>query len=340
MQPRANVVMSAGDPALILQNKGGGHGEFGYHLALELAIKHGRPVTILHEGAGPNFKEAHRAYGDLDAAGVKVLWCEDLTDADACLSKLKGASFGSVIDNWSKSSEAISPYAEAAKDWGVSTFAYVSSAGMYMPEKDSEGPITEDCPVKLTSQRQAEEKLAELGLPWTCFRPQYVYGPKQGKSYLAYFFDRLTRGAPVPVPGAGDQMVTMTHAADNAAMISAAIDNEAAVGQVFNCATSALITYDDLALLCASAAGVDSPRIVHYDPKAVAPGSTKAIGFPFRETPFYVSVAKAKEVLGFRPKNVITQDIKWYYADNYVGAGKADKEVDLSKDEVVLKVAT
>ena len=40
----------------------------------------------------------------------------------------------------------------------------------YMPEKDSEGPITEDCPVKLTSQRQAEEKLAELGLPWTCFR--------------------------------------------------------------------------------------------------------------------------------------------------------------------------
>ena len=102
----------------------------GYHLALELAIKHGRPVTILHEGAGPNFKEAHRAYGDLDAAGVKVLWCEDLTDADACLSKLKGASFGSVIDNWSKSSEAISPYAEAAKDWGVSTFAYVSSAGM------------------------------------------------------------------------------------------------------------------------------------------------------------------------------------------------------------------
>jgi hypothetical protein len=36
----------------------------------------------------------------------------------------------------------------------------------------------------------------------------------------------------VPVPGSGNQIVSMTHAADNAAMIAAAIDNQAAVGQV------------------------------------------------------------------------------------------------------------
>jgi len=89
----------------------------GYHLALELAQGQGRAVTILHEGKGPNAKEAHRAYGDLDTAGVKVIWCEDLTDAPACLAKLEGATFGSVIDNWSKSPEAITPYAAAAKDW-------------------------------------------------------------------------------------------------------------------------------------------------------------------------------------------------------------------------------
>jgi hypothetical protein len=28
-------------------------------------------------------------------------------------------------------------------------------------------------------------------------RPQYIYGPAQGKSYLAFFFDRITRGRPV-----------------------------------------------------------------------------------------------------------------------------------------------
>ena len=105
-----------------------------------------------------------------------------------------------------------------------------------------------------------EEKLAELGLPYSYFRPQYIYGPVQGKSCkptrselataqmprwrgsramlsavshrhtfgsrhvdLAFFFDRLTRGRPVPVPGDGTQAVTMTHAADNAQMICNAI---------------------------------------------------------------------------------------------------------------------
>ena len=69
-----------------------------------------------------------------------------------------------------------------------------------------------------------------MGLPYAYFRPQYIYGPAQGKSYLAYFFDRITRGQPVPVPNEGNQFVTITHAADNAAMIAAAVGNPAAVG--------------------------------------------------------------------------------------------------------------
>merc|ERR1711904_607665 len=114
----------------------------------------------------------------------------------------------------------------AAKGWGVSNYAYVSSAGMYTPEKGDDSAVCEDCGVKSSGQRQAEEKIAEMGLPYSYFRPQYIYGPAQGKSYLSFFFDRLTRDQPVPVPNSGDQMVTMTHAADNAAMIAAAIGNE------------------------------------------------------------------------------------------------------------------
>ena len=73
-------------------------------------------VTILHEGPGPNPKEAHRAYGEL-GAGVKVIWGGDLSDGAASLAKLDGASFDAVVDNWSKSPEHIEPYAQAAKGW-------------------------------------------------------------------------------------------------------------------------------------------------------------------------------------------------------------------------------
>ena len=118
---------------LVIQNKGGGHGEIGFHLAQHL-VSRGDAVTILHEGDGPNPKEAHRAYGELPS-DVKVIWGGDLSEAAVCLAKLEGASFSAVVDNWSKSPEAIAPYATAAKAWGVSNYAYVSSAGMYTPDK-------------------------------------------------------------------------------------------------------------------------------------------------------------------------------------------------------------
>ena len=325
-----------GDGALIIQNKGGGHGEIGYHLALQLASEKGMPVTILHEGPNKG-KAPHDSYGDLDAAGVKVIWCDDLSDADASIARLNGAEFAAVVDNWSKSPEQIEPYAQLAKGWGVKSYSYVSSAGMYTPPKGDFSPIDESCEVKSSGQRQAEQKLAELDLPYSCFRPQYIYGPKQGKSYLAGFFDRLSRGRPVPVPNAGDQLVTFTHAADNAAMVAAAVCNDKAVGEVFNCATSSLISYDELVTACAKAAGVEA-KIEHYDPKALPEGVELPKGFfPFRDTPFYVSADKAVELLGFKPKHTILEDINWYYADNYVKQGGKDKEVTFELDEKLIK---
>tara|TARA_B110001452_G_scaffold162334_1_gene135118 strand:+ start:292 stop:1371 length:1080 start_codon:yes stop_codon:yes gene_type:complete len=316
--------------ALIIQNKGGGHGEIGYHLALELVNDKGMEVTMLHEGPNKG-KPPHNAYGDLDAAGVKVIWCDDLKDSAACLSALGDASFSAVVDNWSKSPEDITPYADAATGWGVDHYAYVSSAGMYTPEKGDFGAIGETCAVKSSGQRQAEELLGAKGLPFTCFRPQYIYGPKQGKSYLAPLFDRATRGRPVVVPGDGSQLVTMTHAADNAAMVAAAIGNSKAVGEVFNCATSNLISYDELATLCAKAAGVADVEIVHYDPKAV--DDIPKGFFPFRDTPFFVSADKAKELLGFVPKHSIADDCAWYFEQNYKAQGGMDKAVDFAVDD-------
>jgi len=330
--PRAPAAQM--DAALIIQNKGGGHGEIGYHLALQLNEHKDMDVTILHEGPNKG-NPPHNAYGDLDAAGVKVIWCDSLDDSSECIAKLGDAKFSAVVDNWSKSPEQIKPYAELAQSMDVSHYCYISSAGMYKPETDD--IVTEECACKTTGQREAELLLAEMKLPYSYFRPQYIYGPKQGKSYLAYFFNRITRGKPVLVPNGGDQLVTMTHAADNAAMVAAAVGNPKAVGEAFNCATSTLCTYDELAGYCAAAAGKEAV-IEHYDPKAFESGISKSLGFPFRDAAFYISAAKAADLLGFAPKYGLKDDITWYYADNYVAQGGADKDIDFSVDELILKV--
>ena len=124
---------------------------------------------------------------------------------------------------------------------------------------------------------------------------------------------------------------------------------------MFNCATSSLLSYDALAQLCvkvataphaptyctqrihprtcsahAQAAGADVP-LVHYDPKEheVPKGF-----FPFRDTPFYVDVSKAKSLLGFAPQNTIEEDIGWYFKNNYAASGKADFALD---EEILAK---
>ena len=330
---RAPPRMAAVDSTLIIQNKGGGHGEIGYHLALQLAAK-GTRVTILHEGPDKG-KPPHNAYGDLASAGVEVVWRDNLEDDVGCIGALGGATFAAIVDNWSKSRDQIRPYALLAKGMGVAHYAFVSSAGMYTPAKGEFGAIDEACATKSSGQRQAEELLAELALPYSYFRPQYIYGPKQGKSYLSYFFDRLSRGRAVPVPGDGRQSVTFTHAADNAAMICAALGCEAAVGEAFNCATSSLLSYDELAGLCAKAAGADA-KIEHYAPGAAADG----FKFPFRDTPFFVSAAKAADKLGFEPRHRIADDIAWYYQDNYVAQGGLEKELDFAADDATLGVSS
>ena len=119
----------------------------GYHLALELAGDKGMDITILHEGPNKG-KAPHNAYGDLDAAGVKVIWCDSLDDSAACIEKLGDAKFNAVVDNWSKSPEQIKPYAELAQSMDVTNYCYISSAGMYKPETDA--IVTEECACKTT----------------------------------------------------------------------------------------------------------------------------------------------------------------------------------------------
>ncbi len=67
---------------------------------------------------------------------------------------------------------------------------------------------------------------------------QYIYGPLTNKrDYLDWFLDRITRGRPLPLPLHGDQLTTLTHVEDVAALLGAVVDNPRAVNQVFNCAT-------------------------------------------------------------------------------------------------------
>ena len=328
--------------ALIVQNKGGGHGELGYQLAKVLETNDKiDSITILQDDACKDESEPFKSYAT-DLPNVKVVKAP-LGDAgmtaESMQALLGDSSFDYVWDNASKNAEgAGKAVCDCAKAWNVKLLTYVSSAGMYKPAADGPFPMPETTPIKESAGQNLYDQYAvELGLPLVSFRPQYIYGPKANKyDYIDWYFDRLVRGLPLPIPGDGKQLVSLTNSEDVASLLAAPLLNEeAAVAQrYFNCGTDQLVSYDDVAYLCAEAAGISKDKVMieHYDAEKF--GKAK---FPFRLTNFYVAPDKAKEVLGWSgPKHSLKDDLPAYF-ESYKARGGPEKKMSLSLDwEIVV----
>ena len=333
--------------ALIVQNKGGGHGELGYQLAKNLQANFKdtiTSITILQDDACNDEKEPFKSYGDLgdDVKIIKAALGDDTLTAESIQSILgEDESFEYIWDNASKKPEGVGKaICDCAKTWDPKLYTYVSSAGMYQPSKDQVFPMDEDTtPIKESAGQNLFEKYAadELGLPFVSFRPQYIYGPKANKyDYIDWYFDRLVRDLPLPIPGDGTQKVSLTNSEDVAAILSSVLnDPVAAVSQrFFNCGTDELHSYDEVAYLCAQAAEIpkDAVKIEHYDADLYGKAT-----FPFRMTDFYVAPDKVKDKLGWKgAASSLKEELSGYY-EGYKQRGKGTGQMDLMKDwEIVV----
>jgi nucleoside-diphosphate-sugar epimerase len=326
--------------ALIIQNKGGGHGELGYQLAKTLQTNEKiSSITILQDDACKDLQEPFKSYAtDLPQVSViKAPLSDDSLTASTLQELLGGESvrFDYVWDNASKSADGAGKASvDCVAAWGkdaVQLYTYVSSAGVYKPGPDAVFPMPESTtPVKESAGQVAFERYAaEQGLPLVSFRPQYIYGEKANKhDYIDYFFDRIVRGLPVPIPGDGTQLVSLSNSQDVAAILASPLAAPAAAieQRIFNCGTDRLYTYDQVAALCAKVAGMEL-TIEHYDADLF--GKTS---FPFRDTNFYVDPSRVKSVLGWTGAvGSLESDLEWYYAD-YKARGGPDKKMSLVKD--------
>lgn len=337
--------------ALIVQNKGGGHGELGYQLAKVLETQHGDKIdsiTILQDDACKDTAEPFASYAT-DLPHVHVVKAplsrnDDNITAETLQDLLSGQSFDYVWDNCSKNDQgAGKAVCDLCKTWNVQLLTYVSSAGMYTPAADGPFPMSEDTtPIKESAgQNKYDQYAVSLGLPLVSFRPQYIYGPKANKhDYIDWYFDRLVRNLPLPIPGDGQQLVSLTNSEDVASLLAAPLTNQqAAVEQrYFNCGTDQLVSYDNVGYLCAEAAGIAREKVMieHYDADMF--GKAK---FPFRLTNFYVAPEKAKEILKWPGAAHSLKDDLPAYFESYKARGGPEKQMHLGEDwEIVVGCKT
>ncbi|MBD1805239.1 NAD-dependent epimerase/dehydratase family protein [Microcoleus sp. FACHB-SPT15] len=294
----------------------------------KILVEQGHEVVLFNRGNKP-----------APVDGVKQIK-GDRTDASQLKDQLSQEQFDAVFDNNGRELNDTQPLAELFKD-GVKHFVYMSSAGVYL--KSDQLPHVEGDAVDPKSRHkgkhETEAYLTQLGLPWTSIRPTYIYGPQNYNDLEAWFFDRIVRDRPIPIPGNGLHITQFGHCKDLATAMSQVLGNKAAVGQIYNVSGDRFVTFDGLARACAQAVGksAEALKLVHYDPKQFDFGKRKA--FPLRVQHFFASVDKAKTQLNWQPEFNLMSGLNDSFQNDYLASGRDTFEVDFSLDDEIIQAS-
>ncbi|NJM75545.1 MAG: NAD-dependent epimerase/dehydratase family protein [Acaryochloridaceae cyanobacterium RU_4_10] len=263
----------------------------------------------------------------------------DRTDPDRLKQVLAGQLFDVIFDNNGRELSDTQPLVELFKD-RIQQFIYMSSAGVYL--KSDQMPHVEgdalDPQSRHKGKAETEAYLIEQKIPFTAFRPTYIYGPQNYNDLEAWFFDRVVRDRPVPIPGNGQHITQFGHVRDLARAMVLAVGNPKALGQIYNVSGKSTVTFDGLARVCAAVAGKspDDLKIVHYDPKAFDFGKRKA--FPLRPQHFFADIYKVQSDLNWSPEFDLISGLKDSFQNDYLARGRDRAEIDFSLDDQILSL--
>ena len=291
----------------------------------KLLVGQGHEVVLFNRGKKPSPVEGlTQIHGDRkDPAVLKETLAKE--------------SFDAIFDNSGRELSDTQPLIEIFKG-KIKHFVYVSSAGVYL--KADQMPHIEGDAVDPNSRHKGkfatEDYLVSEGVPFTSVRPVYIYGPQNYNDLEAWFFDRIVRDRPIPIPGNGMALTQLGHVADLASAMAAVLGNENAVGQIYNISGERAVTFDALARACAVAAGKapESFKLVHYDPKQFDFGKRKA--FPMRVQHFFTSIEKAKADLGWKPEYDLISGLKDSFQNDFLASERDKAEADFSSDDQIL----
>ena len=253
---------------------------------------------------------------------------------DDDLKKLSEHSFDLIVDS---SGRKLGDTQRLLKFSGLPSFRfiYISSAGVY--ENTQLFPAGEDCPIDLESRHigkaKTESWLKAEGIPFTSFRPTYIYGPGNYNPIEKWFFDRISNSRSIPVPLDGQVITQLGHVADLAEAISKSLDTSKAINQIYNCSGSKAVTFKGLIETAILATGnkISDFNLRSFDPSKLDPKARKL--FPLRLTNFFTDISKIKEDLSWEPKFDLLDGFIDSYENDYLLANH--EQIDFSSDQLL-----
>ena len=249
----------------------------------------GHAVTVFSRGKRPV------------PAGVEHLRGDRQNSED--LAQLAGRRFDVLIDT-SGRQLAESQQVIARTGWPRHRFLYVSSAGVYA--NSNQWPLTEQAPLDPRSRHagkaETEAWLQREGIPFTSFRPTYIYGPGNYNPIENWFFARILAHRPVPIPGDGQFITQLGHVDDLAEAMARSLEVDTSTNRVYNCSGAKGVTFRGLVAAAARACGhsVEEVQLHSFDPRLLEPKARKA--FPLRIAHFFTDINRVCRELAWQPR--------------------------------------
>ncbi len=292
----------------------------------------GRPLVARLLNQGHELTLFTRGHGELPA-GVEHLSGDRSLEQD--LKPLVGRTFDVIVDS-SGRTLADSQRVVACTGAPTHRFVYVSSAGVYAAS--DQWPLHEDSLTDPASRHcgkaETESWLRRQGIPFTSFRPTYIYGPGNYNPIERWFFDRILHSRAIPLPGDGSTITQLGHVDDLAEAMARCLDVEASTNRIYNCSGKAGITFKGLIRLASKACGIDPDglELRCFDPACLDPKARKA--FPLRLSHFFTDISRVERELAWQPRFDLETGLKDSYSNDYALSPTLDP--DFSGDEALI----
>ena len=254
----------------------------------------------------------------------------DINDIE-CILKLKNKKYDVIFDISGREVEQTKLLIEKLED-SFYRYIYVSSAGDY---KDNyELPLSEDSPLDTNSRHkgkfETENWLVEKKIPFTSFRPTYIYGPGNYNKIENWFFERLFHLKSIPIPTDGSLITQLGHVSDLSDVMIKCLDFENSKNSIYNCSGEKGVTIKGLIYMCAEVCGLNKNDISlnRFDFEKLDPKSRK--GFPIRLNHYQTDISKIKNDLNWEPKFDLLNGLKDSFINDYYI--KKEKDFDRESD--------
>jgi nucleoside-diphosphate-sugar epimerase len=255
----------------------------------------------------------------------------DVRDAESLRSAV-GAVEADVVVNWVGFSPGhLDGHAEVFGG-RIQQYVFISTCSVYgrpVPQL----PITESSPKrhrdfgyaldKLRCEELLEQAYRTRDFPVTIVRPFHTYDRTRIPVLAGWTaIERMRRGAPVIVQGDGTSLWSLTHSSDFARAFTPLLGNHHAIGEDVNVVSADILTWDQIHLALAAAAGVRDPRLVHRASEQIGrewPNWDAVLADDFRHSMLFDTTKLRRLAPGFAPRVSFSQgareSVAWHDAD-------------------------